>query len=225
MEQAKDPLNEFEENDNLLYSTFPQLFPLGSGLRRSGTVPEKDIQHLLQQWSGHFANCTIFLFFLFDQFQRHSAARQVHAYVYSNQTSMESFSKLISHPTFLKQLEDARKNPDTPEAKQLVSKITTHISVISRKVSYTNAARSSSMANLLNMVRYYGLPTIFFTLFQDDTHGMLNLRMTLLNLRMTNEGQLIIPRHRKWLWCGATKSTKQVPRHSYYKISIKNITC
>ena len=33
IEQSTEPLNEFEQIDQFLYSTFPHLFPLGKGLR------------------------------------------------------------------------------------------------------------------------------------------------------------------------------------------------
>ena len=41
------PINEFSDNDTLLYRAFPDAFPLGAGLCRSGPVPQALVTHLL----------------------------------------------------------------------------------------------------------------------------------------------------------------------------------
>ncbi len=163
----------------MLYSAFPHLFPLGKGLRKTGSVPQKDVQHILYQWHGKFAGCIRLVFLLFDQFQRHATARQVHATVKSNKSSLDAFSNLIAETGFRERLERAKNDPDAPESKALLSKLTPHINIINRKVPYTTAERSAALGHLLNMVRYYGPPSIFYTLAQDDIHGLLNSRMAL----------------------------------------------
>ena len=72
IEQNDEPLNEFNENDQLLYSAFPHLFPLGKGLRGRGSVSQKDMNHIESQWHGKFSNCLRLLFLFFDQWQRHA---------------------------------------------------------------------------------------------------------------------------------------------------------
>ncbi len=179
IEQNQDPLNEFEENDRLLYSAFPHLFPLGKGLRKTGSVPEKDIHHMDNQWHGKFAKCLRFQFLLFDQFQRHAASRATNARVKSNEESMLAFSKMVSDPSFVEKLEEANKQPDAPESKKLLAKLTPHISLVSQKIPYSTASRKSAVGRLINMVRYYGPPSIFNTFALNDVHGLLNIRMTI----------------------------------------------
>ncbi|EFX64429.1 hypothetical protein DAPPUDRAFT_118188 [Daphnia pulex] len=182
IEQSAEPINEFEENHHLLYSAFPHLFPLGKGLRRTNSVPQKDVYHMENQWSGKFAKCLRFQFLLFDQMQRHSAARAVKASVLSNTLSMTKFSEMIANPAFIGQLEHAKNHPNTTEAKALLAKMTPHISLVNRKVPYSAAERKAAVGHLMNMVRYFGPPTIFNTISQDDIHGLLNIRLT-LNIR------------------------------------------
>ncbi|KZS03851.1 Uncharacterized protein APZ42_033323 [Daphnia magna] len=179
IEQSAEPLNEFEQNDYLLYSAFPRLFPLGKGLRRTGSVPQKDVYHVDNQWHGKFAKCLRFQFLLFDQLQRHSAARAVKASVLSNTVSMTKFSEMISDPSFMGKLEHAKYHPNTAESKALLEKMTPHISLVNRKVPYSAAERTGAVGHLMNMVRYYGTPSIFNTISQDDVYGMLNIRLTL----------------------------------------------
>ena len=60
IEQSAEPMNEFEVNDHLFYSSFTHLFPLGKGLRKVGSVPMKDMYHIENQWHGKFAKCLRF---------------------------------------------------------------------------------------------------------------------------------------------------------------------
>jgi hypothetical protein len=193
IEQSTEPLNEFEQNDHLLYSAFLHLFPLGKGLRRTGSVPQKDVYHMENQWHGKFAKCLRFQFLLFDQLQRHSAARAVKASVLSNTVSMTKFSEMISDPSFIAKLEHAKNHANAAESKALLAKMTPHISLVNRKVPYSTAERTAAVGHLMNMVRYYGAPSIFNTISLDDVHGMLNIRLTLnmkdnLTFPATKEG-------------------------------------
>jgi hypothetical protein len=96
---------------------------------------------------------------------------------------METFSQMVSDPKFLSQLEEVKNRPNHPKSLKLLSKITPHLSLISKKVPYSVAARSATVGHLMSMVRYFGPPSIFYTHSPDDTNGLLNLRFT---LPMTN---------------------------------------
>lgn len=131
------------------------------------------------QWHGKFANCMRFLFLLFDQWQRHITCRSIQTTVRTNKLSMETFSQMVSDPKFLSQLEEAKNRPNHPKSLKLLSKITPHLSLISKKVPYSVAARSATVGHLMSTVRYFGPPSIFYTHSPDDTNGLLNLRFTL----------------------------------------------
>jgi len=81
------PFNEFAENDHLLYACFPSYFLLGRGLLQTGPVTVKATKHILFQYDAKFARCNRFIFFLFDQMQRHAAARSVAARIKSTPSS------------------------------------------------------------------------------------------------------------------------------------------
>ena len=181
--QEDEPINEFEENDQLMYSAFPHLFPLGRGLRKNGSIPMKDMRHMELQWHGKFASCLRLLFLFFDQWQRHITCQSIQTTVRSNKLSMDIFSQMVADPEFLNQLEKAKNNPNHPKSMELLAKITPHLSLVSKKVPYSVAARSSTVGHLMGMVRYFGPPSIFYTHSPDDTNGLLNLRFT---LPMTN---------------------------------------
>nr|CAH0098455.1 unnamed protein product [Daphnia galeata] len=179
IEQEDEPLNEFEQNDYLMYSAFPHLFPLGRRLRKTESIPIKDMRHMELQWHGKFASCLRLLFLLFDQWQRHNTCRIIQATVRSNVVSLGKFSQMVADPTFGDQLEKAKNNPNHPKSLERLAKIAPHLSQVSKKVPYSVATRSATVGHLMRMVRYFGPPSIFYTHSPDDTNGLLNLRFTL----------------------------------------------
>ncbi|KAI9565129.1 hypothetical protein GHT06_008900 [Daphnia sinensis] len=150
--KSDDQLNDDPTTDSMSFLTKSGClaFPLGKGLRRTGSVTQKDVYHMDNQWHGKFAKCLRFQFLLFDQLQRHSEARAVKA----------------SH---------AKNHPNTAESKALLAKMTPHISLVNRKFTYSTAERTGAVGHLMNTVRYYGAPSIFNTISLDNVHGMLNI--------------------------------------------------
>ena len=56
------PVNEFTENDQLLYGSFPHVFPFGLGLPTSGSLTTRHTRHLLMQFQGQFSEPVSILF-------------------------------------------------------------------------------------------------------------------------------------------------------------------
>ena len=131
------------------------------------------------QWHGKFSGCLRLQFLIFDQLQRHSTAIATHATVQSNPESIMTFSQIVSDPSFIAQLKQAKNSPDAAESKKLLAKLIPHISLVNKKVPYTAASRKTGIQHLFSMVRLYGPPSIFQTFSLDDVHGLLNLRLTL----------------------------------------------
>lgn len=163
----------------LFYASFPFLFLLGRGLVSSGSVKEKQIRHMMFQYSGRFAACDRLIFLLFDQFQRHAATRVVDARVKCNPTSFETFAQWMSDPNFLTKLEEAARNPKEKSSIKLLEKLNPHIKSCTTRIPFTNAQRGASILNLIAMCYMYGFPSVFLTYAPDDINGILNLRMAL----------------------------------------------
>ena len=77
--RAKEPVNEFLENDKLFLGSYPLLFFLGEGWKGSGSADKTFINHLLYQHDGRFAQCIPLLFTLFNQKQRHIICKAIKA--------------------------------------------------------------------------------------------------------------------------------------------------
>ena len=150
--RSSEPYNEFSENDRLLYSCFPFLFLLGRGLLQTGSVPVICVRHMLFQFHGRFSACHRFIFCLFDQFQRHTAARTLAATIKSNDLSFSKFSEWVNDPEFTTRLSEASKNPFHPDSVSLLKELMPHVSVMNTKVPYTTAQRKTAMGHLYAMV-------------------------------------------------------------------------
>ena len=160
------PFNEFESNPELNYSAFPFLFLLGKGLRKSGSVAEKDVRHMLLQFTGNFAKTPRFIFLLFDQKQRHAACQNLAAKVKNSPKSIQVLNDLVNDPSFLEKLKIAVKDPSTKESISLVNKINPHIRSFSSLIPFTAAKRQASMSQLYAMVYHLGkLDTSRFRLY------------------------------------------------------------
>jgi len=132
---------------------------------------------MLHQYDARFSRCHRFICCLFDQMQRHAAARSVAARIKSTPASFAKFAEWVSDPTFLPRLAEAAANPHLQTSTTLVKQIMPHISVTSAQVPYTTAQRKAAMAHLYAMVYHFGVPSVFFTFAPDDVHGILNMRL------------------------------------------------
>ena len=172
------PVNEFAENDRLLYCAFPFLFLLGRGLQQHGQINKRQCRHLLMQFTCNFSTCHRFIFCLFDQLQRHSAVQTIAAKFKNNPESLKKLQEWVADPQFLKKLKQAAMNPNTSSSKALLAKITPHIRTFGSKVPYSPAQRKGAMKNLIAMTQHFGMPGVFLTYAPDFTNGVLGLRLS-----------------------------------------------
>jgi len=142
----------------------------------------KATKHIRFQYDARFARCHRFKLYLFDKMQRHAAARSVAARIKSTPSSFAKLAEWVLDPSFLTRLAEAAGNPHQEASSTLIKQIMPHISVASAKVSYSTAQRRAAMAHLYAMVYHYGVPSVFFTFAPDDVHGILNMRMAILQV-------------------------------------------
>jgi hypothetical protein len=55
IQRQDEPISEFGTNHEIFYGAFPHLFLLGKGFPGTGTIPNKNIQHMLLQFTAAFA--------------------------------------------------------------------------------------------------------------------------------------------------------------------------
>lgn len=173
------PVNEFVANDVFFLGGFPWLFLLGQGLQPdSGTLSRREIEHLLLQFDGRFAKCPAFLFSLFNQLQRHAAARDVSLRVKANHAAMHEFVELVNSPDFSSHLQHCLDQPLSRAARALSSKITNLARLTGSDVPWSPLQRRQALPRVLALMQYAGPASFFVTFAPPDMDSYLLLRLS-----------------------------------------------
>lgn len=170
-----EPINEFLDNDQLFLGAFPDLFFLGVKLPKSGSVPTSFAQHLLRQAGNRFAQVDELLFALFNQSQRHAAAKQVAARVRTDTVSLQRFTDLVESSDFMNNLDHAIKSPNSPEARALLARISPLIRVAGISIPFGPVQQNLAISKLCAMLHFFGLPAWFITVSPSDLDSKLIL--------------------------------------------------
>jgi len=171
------PLNEFTENKRILLHSFPELFLLGKGIPSNGTVSDSWTDHLNRQYTGKFASDKEFQFLIFNQRQRHAAAKVVASKVKNNQQAMEKVATKINSLEFVEKLEKAIENSKSKEAKEILKEFNPLLRGMGKCIPHTAAERANVITNMYALMMRYGLCSSFLTFAPDDTNEIMTLRM------------------------------------------------
>ena len=96
-----DLTNEYTENSFSLASAFPFLFPFGiSADLFTATVPKRIVATWLLFHDKRFAECSDFIFLMFDQKRRHDVNRKVSARIKHESGRVNKFIQYINAPDF-----------------------------------------------------------------------------------------------------------------------------
>jgi len=173
----KEPINEFQHNDQLFITSFPDLFLHGRKLPKTGSVSSAFAQHLLRQADNRFAQEDEVIFTLFNQSQRHAAARQVATRVRSDLKSVQLFSSIVEASDFTDDLQKAIQSPESSHAQTLLRRIMPLLRVSGTSVPFGPIQRSLAVSQLCAMIHYFGLPAWFVTVSPSDIDSVVILRL------------------------------------------------
>lgn len=191
---SNEPLNEYTENERIIAGSFPHLFPLGYVMARgrdNRPVPlqDDDIEHLLRQFTNVFATEERFLYLLFNQAQRQSAAKAVSATLRNRESSMEEFNNLLTDREFITALDRSvdlqsrtnltdQERQEASQARNLVfRKAYPVIKLSGSNVAFSSLERSTNLSKLYALTQVYGPPSVFFTVALDEGKAPLVLRL------------------------------------------------
>lgn len=172
------PINEFSENDRLWLGQFPDLFPLGKGMKSTGPLPMDLVRHMLLQADLRFARCDDFVFTAFNQMQRHAAARGASVRMKAGHPAAGRLMELLNRPDFDAQLQEAIANPKGQMARQLHSHINTSLQLVGAKVPWSSQQRRLLLSSMKGYVVAFGMPSFFVTWSPCDVDSVLLLRVT-----------------------------------------------
>jgi hypothetical protein len=171
------PMNEYTENDKIMRHSFPLLFLLGKGVPQVGSININWLHHLLRQYSNKFAIDKNFVFFQFNQMQRHETARAVTKKIKNNPFSMEKAAELLASSEFQERLLESIADPGGNVAKQTLQAVNSIMVGMGKSVSFTAAERADVITTMYALMQRYGLSSSFLTMSPDDTNDIIMLRI------------------------------------------------
>jgi len=171
-------LNDFTNTPYIIKGAFLTLFPIGSGLPDiKGTLPSDWLHWSFRQGSGIFTNQYRWLFFVFSQKVRHIAATEVSCRIKAGNDIWQKFSSLVNSTSFYEELDTAIRNPDSHQAKHILSLVLPMIQISGGRIPYGPIERKSTITSLYNELRWFGLPLVFATLSPYDMDNLLTMRI------------------------------------------------
>ena len=171
--------NEFRDNDTLLCHVFPYIFMYGRTYANKAGLTQKQVEHLLRQFTNVPAMSKELLFLLCNQMTRHSNIRGMSARVKGNQTSFEYMAKQILTKSFRTMLKEAIANPTSAIAKKVLNMILPILLVAGKNNPIGGVSASQFTKHCYAMTRHYGAGSVFFTIAPDDINNPTTFRLAL----------------------------------------------
>jgi hypothetical protein len=186
LSRAKEPIVEFEEGNvrKIFIVQFANLFFLGQGLEKVKVDLSPRMKlHLMRYYDNRFSNCPQFMFLMGDMTERHEVARNGVGKLMHSKTTMDLIKSNFLDGSIVQRLDDAERNPNSPDAKQLIKMLEQVIKVMSSNIEFTPAARSSVLQNIYGHVFRFGIPNYFITISPDDSYDLDAIRRALVDKR------------------------------------------
>ena len=165
---VSEPTNEFTNNNVILASTLPHLFCLGDAY--SASVSTSQCRRMLLSYNPAFGSCAQLIFLLFNQLQRHSAARKLAALVRNNAASFAEFLVLSTEPQIETMLQAALANPTATASRTLIAKLESCMSMAGGLVPFSAVSRRGKMGDFIAAMRHLQ-PALWFNTVSPDPLG------------------------------------------------------
>jgi hypothetical protein len=161
-----EPLNEYEDNPELLHLAFPLLFPLGitsRQLRTTGLMRTSTTRRLLCSADGRFARSKPFLFLLMNQKMRHDNNRTVALRINANTTMSTKFVEFVNSDEFDRLCIAAAANPKGKEARILLARVRPLVSISGKTTKWSALERAAAKGKLFSMAQVFTPSALFVT--------------------------------------------------------------
>lgn len=164
-------LNEFTSNEKIISSSFFHIFLLGKCFGITGSLSPKERKQILLQYTGHAASHHSFLFFVFDQMQRHSNITGINAVVRNHKQCFRTFTKLVKKKRFKKLIMKASDNTEGKTAKAIMKIVSPVLMMGGKGTSLGSLERNETISKINSLCLRYGMPTLFLTIAIDDVNN------------------------------------------------------
>ena len=172
------PLNEFEENAEVIGGAFPLLFPLGQPLQSFGAPVEAGkggllggvsrlvpsaLRHMLLQHDAKHAQSRNLLFLLSNQKLRHATIGSVTARLKGDPQSLARWATMVGDEAFWVEVEQAERAPEGAQAKRVLARLLPILNVCGKDIPFSSAERNDSNTRMMALTRLCGTPSVYMT--------------------------------------------------------------
>ena len=176
-ERERNPVNEFENNDFILTGAFPFIFLYGTAYGRCSGLTNKQVRHLLLQFTNVPATSKDLIFFLYNQQVRHNSIREMSSKVKGNPVAFQTFSEKILTLEFRNKLKRAIQDPTSKAASQVLRTVLPVLEVVNKKAHGGALDAGRVKSHMLAMATHFGSGTVFFTISPDDINNPKSFRL------------------------------------------------
>ena len=160
--------SDFYHLSEVILKTFPWLFPFSCPFPKDPLQP-KFVEYLLSFHDNRFSDSS-FLFYLYSVHVRRLASLNVSVKVKNTSNCLNQFRDIIKDPGFKTNISSAIKNPESPVAQSLFAKLSTIIKTTTKNLPFSVSERTFDRSKMEAYLRYFGSPTIFFTMSPSCIH-------------------------------------------------------
>jgi hypothetical protein len=160
------PINEYDNNPELIHLAFPTLFPLGvtaRQIRTRGTLKQSTIRRLLCSADGRFARNKTFQFLLNDQKMRSQNNMSVSLRIDATTEMSKKFVDFVNSEECDKLCDAALANPKGRAARILLSKIRPLIQICGTRTKWCPFERMACKGKLFSMAQIFNPFSLFMT--------------------------------------------------------------
>lgn len=136
------------------------------------------MEHLALWHDGRFAQCVYFLTALMNMLQRHHVAREVRGRIMNSTRVQDTLSNQVLKPEFKVRLQNAIKDPDGKEGKEIRKMLEQIVLLGSSSCPFSPGERRSIQPRMFANNFFFGLPNFFNTIAPDHFFAPLLLRET-----------------------------------------------
>ena len=136
------------------------------------------MEHLALWHDGRFAQCVYFLTALMNMLQRHHVAREVRGRIMNSTRVQDTLANQVLKPEFKIRLQDAIKDPDGKEGKEIRKMLEQIVLLGSSSCPFSPGERRSIQPRMFANNFFFGLPNFFNTIAPDHFFAPLLLRET-----------------------------------------------
>ena len=175
--REEEPLNEFEDMQELLVGAFPQVFLLGKTYPERSLLNAVQMEHLLLQYTNVAATNRELMFYLYDCQSRHKILHNLATKIKKDPDAFDKYAELVQSDKFKHLIEEAARDTSSEAAETVLETILPVLTFAARNnVVAGSLGDKSSLSRTMANTRRYGPVNSLITVTPDDINNPTSLR-------------------------------------------------